>query len=66
MQTLFKILFNSMNLLKTSLLVKFIKIFLKPSVKGTLRHRKIKFLTTSALFQLHYLSLKNKEAISNA
>jgi hypothetical protein len=50
MQTLFKILFNSMNLFKTSLFVKFTKIFLKPSVKGTLRYRKIKFLTTSALF----------------
>ena len=50
MQTLFKILLNSMNLLKTSLLVIFTKIFLKPSVKGTLRYRKIKFLTTSASF----------------
>jgi hypothetical protein len=43
-------LFNSMNLLKTSLLAIFTKIFLKPSVKGTLRYRKIKFLTTSASF----------------
>jgi hypothetical protein len=41
-----------MDLLKTSLLAIFTKIFLKPLVKGTLRYRKIKFLTTSALFQL--------------
>jgi hypothetical protein len=41
MQTLFKILFNSMNLLKTSLLAIFTKIFPKPSVKGTLGYRDI-------------------------
>jgi len=49
MQTLFKNLFNSINLLGISLLVISIKIFLKPSVKGTLRYRKINFFTTSAL-----------------
>jgi hypothetical protein len=49
MQILLKNLFNSMNLLGISLLVISIKIFQKPSVKGTLRYRKINFFTTSAL-----------------
>ena len=49
MQTLFKNLFNSMNLLGISLSVIFTKMFPKPSVKGTLRYRKINFFTTSAL-----------------
>jgi hypothetical protein len=48
MQTLFKNLFNSMDLLKISLLVIPTKIFLKPSVRGALRYQKINFLTTSA------------------
>ena len=48
MQTLFKNLFNLINLLKISLLVIFTKIFRKPSVKGTLRYQKINFFTTSA------------------
>jgi hypothetical protein len=50
MQTLFKNLFSSINLLKIFFMVLFMKIFQKPSVKGTLRYRKINFLTTSALF----------------
>jgi len=49
MQTLFKNLFNLMNLLRISLFVIFTKIFQKPSVKGTLRYQKINFFTTSAL-----------------
>jgi hypothetical protein len=53
MQTLFKILLDEF--IENIFIGIFIKIFLKPSVKGTLRYRKIKFLTTSALFQLHYL-----------
>jgi hypothetical protein len=48
MQTLFKNLFNLINLLKISLLVLLNKIFRKPSVKGTLRYQKINFFTTSA------------------
>ena len=59
MQTLFKNLFNSIKLSGVSLIVFFIKIYQKPSVKGTLRYRKINFLTTSALFQLHYFGLKS-------
>jgi hypothetical protein len=50
MQTLFKNLFNSINLLKTSFMVLFTKIFPIPSGKGKLRYRKINFFTTSALF----------------
>ncbi len=49
MQTLFKNLFNSMNLLGLSLSVIFTKIFPEPSVKGKSRYRKINFFTTSAL-----------------
>jgi len=55
MQTLFKNLFNLMNLLGISLFVILTKIFQKPLVKGTLRYQKINFFTTSALSQLHYL-----------
>jgi hypothetical protein len=51
MQTLFKNLFNSINLLRISLLVIFIKIFRKPSVKSTLRYRKINFFIKSALLK---------------
>ncbi len=50
MQTLFKNLFNSMNLSKLFLFVLLIKIFAIPLVKGTVRYRKINFFTTSALF----------------
>jgi hypothetical protein len=49
MQTLFKNLFNSMNLLGISLSVISSKIFPEPSVKGESRYRKINFFTTSAL-----------------
>jgi hypothetical protein len=49
MQTLLKNLFNSMNLLKTSLFVMFTKIFKESFVKGKSRYRKINFFTTSAL-----------------
>jgi len=66
MQTLLKNLFNSSttrrdDLLGVSLLVIFIKIFRKPSVKGTLKYRKINFFTTSALcrciFRVNHLYL---------
>jgi hypothetical protein len=61
MQTLFKNLFNSINLLKISFMVLFTKIFQKPSGNGTLRYRKIVFFTTSALFGsirvMSYLSI---------
>jgi len=49
MQTLFKNLFNSMNLLRISFLVIITKISSKPFVKGKSRYRKINFFTTSAL-----------------
>ncbi len=49
MQSLFKNLFNSMNLFEI-LLTLSIKIFLGSFVKGTLRYQKINFFTTSALF----------------
>jgi len=55
MQTLLKNLFNSMNLLGISFFVIFTKISLEPFVKGKSGYRKINFLTTSALSQLHYL-----------
>ena len=55
MQTLFKNLFNLINLWGISLFVMFTKIFRNPSVKGTLRYQKIIFFTTSALSQLHDL-----------
>jgi hypothetical protein len=58
MQTLLKNLFNSMNLLKTSLLVIADKIFQKPSVKGTLRYRKINFFTTSASYLILVFELR--------
>src|SRR4030042_6922002 len=62
MQTLFKNLFNLMNLFGISLFVISIKIFHKPSVKGTLMYRKINFLATSALcvfwINLEYSKLK--------
>ncbi len=55
MQTLFKNLFNSIKILKASFFVISTKIYLKPSVKGTLMYRKINFFTTSALYQLLFL-----------
>ncbi len=48
MQTLFKNLFNLMNLLKLFLSVIFTKIFRKSSVRGTLGYQKINFFTPSA------------------
>jgi hypothetical protein len=55
MQTLFKNLFNSMIYWEYLYLLYSLKLFQKPSVKGTLRYRKINFFTTSASSQLHYL-----------
>ena len=52
MQTLFKNLFNLINLLKIFLFVIFNKIFPVPSLKGALWYQKINFFTTSALSQL--------------
>ncbi len=54
MQTLFKNLFNLIDLLGISLFVIFIKIFHEPLVRGTLRYQKINFFTTSALSQIYY------------
>jgi hypothetical protein len=51
MQTLLKNLFNSIILLGIFLIVILTKIFHKPSVKGTLRYRKINFFATSALYK---------------
>jgi hypothetical protein len=49
MQTLFKNLFNSIDLLKIYLFGIFTKIFRELFIKGTSRYRKINFFTTSAL-----------------
>jgi len=48
MQTLFKNLFNLINYWEYLYPFYSLKIFLKPSVKGTLRYQKINFFTTSA------------------
>jgi len=48
-----------MILLKISLFVLVIKIFQMSSVNGLLRYRKIIFSTTSALFKLRFLGLKD-------
>src|SRR4030065_2755184 len=48
MQTLLKNLFNLINYWEYLYSFYSLKIFLKPSVKGTLRYQKINFFTTSA------------------
>jgi hypothetical protein len=48
MQTLLKNLFNLINYWEYLYSVYSLKIFPKPSVKGTLRYQKINFFTTSA------------------
>ncbi len=48
MQTLFKNLFNLIDYWEYLYSFYSLEIFLKPSVKGTLRYQKINFFTTSA------------------
>ena len=49
------------DLLGISLLVIYIKIFRKPSIKGKLRYWKINFFTTSALYKCIFPGLTNLE-----